>query len=344
MERDNYIDFLRGIAAVWIIFIHTCFWSGGSYVPELMQTFSLAVDVPFFFFLSGWASTYVCSFRKSILSLLGIYKKYIMFMPFLVIALLVTGLFTGQFPGLTLRTLYGNLFFFTPDERNILPAVLSSMWFMPVYFTVVPLGQAILASMRTVSGAERWNELLIAGLALLYSYWTGSFFLIPSRILFYLFFYLLGVACKDFYIERFRVLVVFGLADICAMKLIGISQGWDVSNMQSMKFPPDIVYLLYSLLWIAGVLWAKKKLPKISAGNVFCRIGRAAILFYFCQGISSSLLFYIVPGLHMYWGIKLFVAFAINLSVTLLLVWTLKHFYSFEGRLADAVTHLLRSF
>lgn len=110
-QRNHYIDFLRGFAAVNIIFIHTCFWSGGSYVPEWMQSISLAVDVPFFFFLSGWSSVCVKSFRKSIRLLLGVYQKYIMFLPFLIVALCVTGIFTGTYPGLTLRTLYGNLFF-----------------------------------------------------------------------------------------------------------------------------------------------------------------------------------------------------------------------------------------
>lgn len=32
--RNNYIDFLRGIAAIGIIAIHTAFWGGQSYTPE----------------------------------------------------------------------------------------------------------------------------------------------------------------------------------------------------------------------------------------------------------------------------------------------------------------------
>ena len=147
-ERNNYIDCLRGIAAIAIVFIHTCFWSGGSYVPELMQTLSLAIDVPFFFFLSGWASTYVGSFEKGITSLLGTYKKYVMFFPFYMMALLVVGVFSGQFTGLTLSNLYANLFFIR-IENSTLPVVMSSMWFMPVYFTVVPIG--CIASKKLIS-------------------------------------------------------------------------------------------------------------------------------------------------------------------------------------------------
>jgi len=74
-RRDHYIDFLRGIAVISVVLIHTCFWSGASYVPEIVQTFSLAIDVPLFFFLLGWASTYVDSFEKSIYSLMNVYKN-----------------------------------------------------------------------------------------------------------------------------------------------------------------------------------------------------------------------------------------------------------------------------
>lgn len=29
-KRDNYIDFIKGLAVIAIVFIHTVFWSGGS--------------------------------------------------------------------------------------------------------------------------------------------------------------------------------------------------------------------------------------------------------------------------------------------------------------------------
>ena len=53
--RNHYIDLLKGLAALNIVFIHTVFNSGFNYVPDWVRTLSLAVDVPFFFFLSGWA-------------------------------------------------------------------------------------------------------------------------------------------------------------------------------------------------------------------------------------------------------------------------------------------------
>lgn len=345
--RNNYIDCLRGIAAISIVFIHTCFWSGESYVPEFMQSLSLAIDVPFFFFLSGWASTYVNSFEKNIVSLLGTYKKYVMFFPFYMMALLVVGVFSGRFTGLTLSNLYANLFFIR-IENSTLPVVMSSMWFMPVYLTVVPIGCVVtkkLLSRDTPLGGGGVTCLLVTGLGLLYSYWTGSFFCLNSVTLFYLLFYFLGIACRDVCIKRLKTVIIFSLADVGLMKLIGVYFGWDVSNMQGMKFPPNIIYLLYSLLWICVVLWGKSKLWEISADNVLCKIGRSAILFYFCQGISSSLLSFIVPKITMGWGIKLPIAFVINLTGTVILVIMLDWFFRFEkclaAKLRDTVSGIL---
>lgn len=257
-----------------------------------------------------------------------------MFFPIYMMALLVVGVFSGRFTGLTLSNLYANLFFIR-IENSTLPVVMSSMWFMPVYLTAVPIG--CVATKKLISMDTPWGRvicLLITGLGLLYSYQTGYFFSLNSVTLFYLFFYFLGIACRDVCIKRLKTVIIFFLADVGVMKLIGVYFGWDISNMQGMKFPPNIIYLLYSLLWICVVLWGKSKLWEISAENVFCKIGRSAILFYFCQGISSSLLSFIVPKITMGWGIKLPIAFVINLMGTVVVVMMLDWFFSLEKRMA----------
>ena len=55
-KRNEYIDYLKGIASIGIIAIHTAFWSGQSYTPEWFWNLTLLLDVPFFFYLSGWYS------------------------------------------------------------------------------------------------------------------------------------------------------------------------------------------------------------------------------------------------------------------------------------------------
>jgi len=333
-KRDNYIDFLRGIAAVSIIFIHTCFSSGENYVPEFMKSFSLAIDVPLFFFLSGWASSYQLSFEKNIFSLVGIYKRYVMFLPFFVLALEATAFFTGQSSGMSLRSLYGNLFFHFLEE-NCLPVVGSSMWFMPVYFTVVAIGQFL--AHKVFENFSKPKILIFIGAGLLCSYWGMPFFLMSPRTLFYLFFYFAGMVCKNFRPVRFAEVVLFALVDLTLMQVVGGIMEWDIGNMQSMKFPPNIIYMLYAFLAISVAVWGRGKLPDLSPDNTFCRIGRSAILFYFCQGISSSWLCFLLPKIELFWGIKLSLAFVSNLVWTFLLVVLLKNFYRLEEKVFTGV-------
>ena len=71
MKKRNYnIDFLRGIATISIIVIHTAFWSGTAYLPEWVSNITLLLDVPEFIFISGITSTYSKSFMKKINGLL----------------------------------------------------------------------------------------------------------------------------------------------------------------------------------------------------------------------------------------------------------------------------------
>ncbi|MBR2111996.1 MAG: hypothetical protein IJ950_03480, partial [Helicobacter sp.] len=56
--RNLEIDILRGICVISIIMIHTTFWSGGAYVPWPVQSLSLLIDVPAFFFIAGASVAY----------------------------------------------------------------------------------------------------------------------------------------------------------------------------------------------------------------------------------------------------------------------------------------------
>ena len=154
--RDCYLDFLRGVAAVNIIFIHTAFWSGTAYVPVVIQTLTLILDVPFFFFLSGWSFTYTRSFTKSVRSIFLTYMKYVFFLVFYILCLFAVAGLTGLERGLTVENFLGNLFFLRPETTS-LPVVMSSMWFLPVYFWVVPIGSVLLWALKRAAETEQAN-------------------------------------------------------------------------------------------------------------------------------------------------------------------------------------------
>lgn len=53
-KRDLTIDLFKGFTILWIIHIHTVFWSGDFYFSDPVRQFTLLIDVPIFFFLSGY--------------------------------------------------------------------------------------------------------------------------------------------------------------------------------------------------------------------------------------------------------------------------------------------------
>lgn len=332
-QRDQSLDFLRGLAALSIIFIHTAFWSGEAYVPQKVESLSLILDVPFFFFLSGWGAGYVRSLKKSLLSLADMYLKYLVFWCLYVALLLSLRAALGWDGGLALSDLLGNLRF-QIGAGTALPVVMGSIWFMPVYFTVLPLGSLLLWLARRASKGEEkrllgWTGafLALALAGLVYTWTGGQIPLLDQTTLFYLVFYLLGLLCWRTSLPRLSWAAGLIALDLGAMVLLARRLGADIFRMQDLKFPPAPVYFLFSLVTVIGALWLRGKLTGLSPADPLCRIGRAALLFYFCQGIGASLLQRIAPRIHLVWYCKLPLAYCINLSITLVSVCLLSGAY-----------------
>ena len=72
-SRNYNLDFYRGFAAIWIVFIHCCFWSGDGYVPLNVKSLSLFIDVPLFMFISGMTYNYSNKKITSKDEIVGIY-------------------------------------------------------------------------------------------------------------------------------------------------------------------------------------------------------------------------------------------------------------------------------
>ena len=205
---------------------------------------------------------------------------------------------------------------------------------MPVYFIAVPIGALLLwLFLRLSKGDEkvlsRWVALAL-GLTLLALGCTWAGAAIPplfQRVLFHLFFYLLGLLCRNVTIPRLSWAVGLIVLDLAVMVLMGQRLGLDFLKMQDAKFPPNVIYLFYSLVSVIAALWLRGKLTGLSSKNPLCRIGRAALLFYFCQGIGGSLLQKLMPRINLVWYFKLPLAYCINLAATLFFVWVLSKLY-----------------
>ena len=343
MKRDLYIDFAKGLATLSIIFIHTAFWSGQFYIPTEFRLLSLLVDVPIFFALSGITSS--GNIEKTLYRLLKLQITYMIF---------VTGLFFADWifkAGVisfwdteTLKSFYatfggkyvpqnpsaainwaqlGNWYLHSYSNCDTFPVVMGSFWYLKVYYIVTVLGVLIL---RFFKQYIPWFIGLCVVLTLIFNINLNDY---PSGqvgyVVYYLGVFLIGFQLKGKTIKKTVVPALYILA-VASIICIGYIYGKDIYyKINKQKFPPQIPYIAWSLLSLVTVFVLYNRL-KITKDNFINHIGRNAIFFYFAQGISSSLVYFIVVPLkeNMHWAILMVLVYVVNVILAILIAELLK--------------------
>lgn len=154
--------------------------------------------------------------------------------------------------------------------------------------------------------------------------------LIDRTLLFYSFFFMLGVSygLKKSQYMIFRNLIIKLCVIIGLMFFFSYIISFSIFPMQENKSSGTIIYFWYSLITICVAVYCKQFYNK----NKTCYInyiGKNAIWYYFSQGISSSILFYIVPFVNLGWILKLSIMFILNLAMALLISEFFLRFYNF---------------
>lgn len=319
-KRDNNIDFFRGIAAICIIFIHTVFWSGTSYTSPGIKSLSLLIDVPIFIFISGMSFNYSNSVFKTIKGFSKLWIKYLVFVVFYFVLIFIFN--NDHFS-------FSNIFkaaFFVYSGKDMLPAVSSSLWFMFMYLIVSLLGDIIICVYnKFIKEIDSFKYILIVSFMFYgISLYKPGFTFIGTNIFMYLFIYLLGYYLFHFKLKNWQCFA-FLLSGWFILYIIFILyMGLDFNNIQIYKFDYDMRYLLHSMLSILSVVFLKDRI-KIKDKNVFVFIGKNALLFYFAQGISTSLMYYVLPHVNVsIWQLKLIIMFFVNVGVTFILTLLIK--------------------
>ena len=325
MKRNNNLDFFRGFAILWIILIHTCFHSGDAYVPVIVKTMSLIIDVPVFLFLAGYTFHYTNSFEKNIKGLLKIYIYYLVFT---VIFFIITGIVSRD--QITVPNVI-NALFFKYSQDLPLPSFRYSMWFLPMFFLVSSIGSLFISHCKL----NRNHVILTFILYGVFTYYLKDKTL--SMIFLYLFLYCLGYYCHDHKLSFkkfiFYFLIIIGLNVV--FKYFG---PYGFKKIQTAKFDFDIVYLVYSMISIL-IIWFIN--TRVEFHNRFITlIGRNSFILYLCQGFSSSILYELAPKIHIHWVPKLITAFAFNIVCSLILFFI---FYKIFEKLKQPIQNLLSS-
>ena len=315
-QRDLHYDLWKGIATLNIILIHTAFWSGESYVPDLARSLVLFLDVPFFLFCSGACQHYVPSARKQISSLRGLYLKWLLFLPVYWLLILVT---EGD---ISKREMLRNLFF-SGNINGSLPVVMGSTWFWPPYLIT-----SLIGCVTVKSGADSRKALtgsIVFYAAILILWHTTRNTMIRHTVKYALF-----LAMYFFGYESFSGTIrgrTFILAEsICAgtalLSLLG-----SAGAMIEAKSPPTITYAAFSLLMVFLSMRLKRAAVKRS---ILTWTGQNCLMFFFAQGLSSSILYSIVPAFSAWnWVFRLLTCYLINLLLACGIAFLLIRYYHF---------------
>lgn len=328
--RNTYIDSLRGCASLGIIAIHTAFWSGTSYTPVWFRSLTLLLDVPFFFFISGWAASYnEGNIIKTCKSIAGIWLKWIYFISVMaLLCMLPVSLFS--LGGIVdFKDLIQNYMFHV--SFPCLPVIGGSIWFMPHYFTVVFTNQCILNLMSNSQNYQSCKRLycIILFVLFLWNIYGHDFFGVNQYFLFYSFFWNIGIQCNDVKKYSGKNLFITSIGLLLIWGISGYLFDIPVTDLQSAKFPPHLMYLAASLLCIIIVLYIKN--TKLKKENVYLiHIGQNAIFYFFAQGVGSSLIYTCVSKFQIdNWLLKWLAVFLCNLVITCILAEILRITYHF---------------
>ena len=170
-SRNYNLDFYRGFAAIWIVFIHCCFWSGDGYVPLNVKSLSLFIDVPLFMFISGMTYNYSNSVKKTIKGLLKLYFKYFVFFCIYMLFVLYFDYNSFNFEN------FKNGLLFKYSDTMPLQVVGGSMWFMPMYFFVSFFSSIFISAVDKIVDTKKnliWFIIMILVFYLILNFFSFS--------------------------------------------------------------------------------------------------------------------------------------------------------------------------
>jgi peptidoglycan/LPS O-acetylase OafA/YrhL len=324
--RNHYIDLLKGLAALNIVFIHTVFNSGFNYVPDWVRTLSLAVDVPFFFFLSGWAvaSMPALRYQKTFTSLWRVYAQWVLFVVVTFAAMAVVAALTTVPLGSRrdfVASFLGNLALSNPNTPLPFHGVMGGGWFLVVYFAVIPVMTFAIALVRRHTDSLRPIAvlLLLCLVGFVRVQWGSAFFFFDQYFLCYSAFFLLGYLQRDLVLRAWQslVLVAVSLAGLWVMLAV---QGARLIDLQQLKFSPTLAWACFSLLAIVVAVSAKRWQFRVGPRGPLNWVGKNALPFFFTNAVAASIVMWVEPLVPLAWVPKLVVCYVVTVSITAALV------------------------
>ncbi|MGX9986700.1 acyltransferase family protein [Soonwooa purpurea] len=343
MKRDLYIDFAKGFATLSVIFIHTVFWSGQFYVPTEVRVMSLFFDVILFYALSGITSG--ANIEKTFYRLLKLQVTYMIFVTFLFFMDYFFKVFGLTFFSIDwLKDFYstfggkyvpqnissdpqwqnlGNWYLHQYTNADTFPVVMGSFWYLKVYYILTVFGVLIL---KFFPKHINWFIALCVVLTLIFNLFPQYY---PSGQVGYVAFYLaVFLIAHQMRGKKIPTKMIPVLYSIVALALVGMFSYYGTEifyKLNKNKFPPKLPYIIWTMFAVVTLFVGYNRL-KIKKQNFLTYIGNNAIFFYFSQGISSSLIYFLVVPLKedLNWVLLLILVYAVNIGLAVVIAEILK--------------------
>ncbi|MBQ9742388.1 MAG: acyltransferase [Ruminococcus sp.] len=257
-ERDRTLDRMRGFAMLWVVFVHVLYWGAFYTSPftDILKSF-LLFEMPLFFFITGATN----SMSRDTGYFSFVYKRFArVLIPYWVFAAICAVLSVGKY---TLENGFDPLksvlitgSWLVPIDRQFsnITYLTWALWFVPVYLCIVlliPLMKKLVGKplqfvmFGTLLGVFVISDVLNLGFVQkisFYALWTfaGMYYpLIREKL----------TSAKTRVI--LGAVAVLGAGVLTLLGLSGVSL-----DMQYNKFPPNMVFLVYSCtaMGVVGLL------------------------------------------------------------------------------------------
>lgn len=328
MNRDNSIDFFRGLAAISIVLIHTVFHSGNAYVPANVSGWFLLFDIPIFVYLSGVLFKKTKNPYKKIKEILNLILKWTIFVALCYIVLLLID---------KKNILYVNFFdwiAFNPvSTSKYVVSLQYSIYFMVTFISSGIISSIIISAINKYSEAKDKPKICVTIFIFLIFMLISSnsginYFNIPANIVMYCIFFFFGYLSTLFKINKKQLVIVLSLL-IIILLLIFRGYNYNIGDIQNLKMNNSIFYVLISFISLFVISYLRNRFSfnrKIIKPIIY--LGKNAFYLFFAQGISSSILYIIEPHINFALAPKIVIMFLINISIALLLYFVLKIIYN----------------
>lgn len=317
-RRNPTIDTLRGLAMLWVIMVHTLYWGNfcsNSYF-NLIKSFFL-FEMPVFFFVTGAGN----SFSQNTGYFSYVIKRFKrILIPYWVFALICAswtifriirreGIIEAKTAGKII------LSWIIPADRQMtsIQYLTWAVWFIPVYLCIVLL-IPMFKRIRQSSAALAFLFVLVFLFCLTSIFELGWI----QNVFFYSIWTYVGLFFSDIILlvkkQRFiYLLMIIALAGIGALIILH-AMGYSV-DMQYNKFPPTLIFLVFSTVAISLIILALPYFDSLSA--LICKVSSFKKIFdlfsirsltvflyqVFAFMVSIRFVYDLLPGDTVFFGI-----------------------------------------